>query len=236
MNDLLTMTESSTLALELHTLRSTSIASLVRTKIEEEIISGERQGGEHLSEQELTRTFQVSRGPVREALRALEGQGLLEQKKNRGWFVKRLSSQEVEQVFEMRDILDRGLAHLLASRRSSPSFSEHLCALEELVEQMSAAANQNDIRSYAKLNQSFHDALLSAAGNVHLTKTYRNMMCELASHVVKSLQLEDAIQISNTEHLEIIVAIKAGDEDRLYAVFTSHREHTRRRMSFVSEN
>ncbi len=236
MSDQHLMIESNPLTLNLQTLRSTSIASLVRAKIEEEIISGDRQGGEHLSEQELTRTFQVSRGPVREALRALEGQGLLEQKKNKGWFVKRLSKREVEQVFEMRDILDKGMARLLVSKQKEPDYVTHLSELEGLVDKMEAAIDRNDIRSYARLNQDFHDTLLAAAGNDHLTKTYRNMMCELASHVVKSLELEDAMRSSNAEHREIVSALKDRNENRLCKVFASHRMHTRERMSFVSND
>ncbi|MEQ8778721.1 MAG: FCD domain-containing protein [Roseibium album] len=230
------MADTDPLTLNLQTLRSTSIASLVRGKIEEQIISGERQGGDHLSEQELTRTFQVSRGPVREALRALEGQGLLEQKKNKGWFVKRLSKQEVEQVFEMRDILDKGMARLLVSKQAEPDFVTHLSELDDLVGKMDIAIERDDIRSYARLNQGFHDTLLSAAGNDHLTKTYRNLMCELASHVVKSLELNDAMRNSNDEHREIVEELKAGNEGQLCKIFASHRAHTRERMSTVSDD
>lgn len=229
------MIKNTSLASDLETLRGTSIASLVREKIEEEIISGQRRGGDHVTEQELTSRFGVSRGPVREALRALEGQGLLEQKKNRGWFVKVLDQDEVESVFEMRAILDNGLALLLAKRNSSPENTNRLAELSRLVVEMDQAIDVNDTSTYARLNQSFHDTLLSMVGNDHLTSTYRNMMGQLASHVVSSLAQDHAMTSSNEEHKRMIGAIESGDAARLCDILTSHRLETLSRMSRVSK-
>ncbi|WP_278922698.1 MULTISPECIES: GntR family transcriptional regulator [Pseudophaeobacter] len=228
------MTEATSLASDLDLLRGTSIASLVRAKIEDEIISGQRQGGDHVTEQELTSKFGISRGPVREALRALEGQGLLEQKKNKGWFVKVLNQHEVACVFEMRAILDNGLAALLVSKRTSRSWEEGLKSLKRQVSDMDEAIRSNDTASYAKNNQAFHDTLLGMAGNDHLARTYRNLMGQLASHVANSLTLDDAMKISNAEHVDMIDAISEADERRLRQIFASHRVETLNRMTQVS--
>ncbi len=230
------MTETSTLASDLETLRGTSIAAIVRATIEKEIISGLRHGGDHVTEQELTERFGVSRGPVREALRALEGQGLLEQKKNRGWFVKLLQRQEIEEIFEMRTILDNGLAHLQVKKYSSPNWINGCRLLSNLVSEMDKAIALDDTGSYAQLNQEFHDALLSMVGNDHLTNTYRNMMGQLASHVVNSLTLKNAMILSNENHKDMINAITSHDEQRLCNIFSTHRMTTLERMSRILEN
>jgi len=228
------MTETTSLATDLELLRGTSIASLVRSKIEDEIISGLRRGGDHVTEQELTSKFRISRGPVREALRALEGQGLLEQKKNKGWFVKVLDQYEVECVFEMRAILDNGLAALLMSKNATRSWEEGLKNLKRQVADMDKAIQANDTGHYAQQNQAFHDTLLGMAGNDHLARTYRNLMGQLASHVVNSLTIGNAMKSSNAEHVEMINAIYDGDEKRLRQIFTSHRVETLNRMTHVS--
>ncbi|MFA0520740.1 GntR family transcriptional regulator, partial [Vibrio sp. 10N.222.55.E8] len=104
--------------------------------------------------------FSVSRGPVREALRTLEGQGLLEQRKNCGWFVRSLSSDEIKDIFIFREILDNGLSFLLTKNIEQSKFQDYLSELDGLIDAMDKAIIKEDQVKFAILNQKFHDTLI----------------------------------------------------------------------------
>src|SRR5215831_17391648 len=87
-------------------LRSNSLTALVQKEIERMILSGELTVGAKLNEVAVARRLGVSRGPVREAFRALEESGLVHQEKNRGVFVRQVSVEEAEEIYEVRAALD----------------------------------------------------------------------------------------------------------------------------------
>ena len=87
-------------------LREHSLSSLVERELERQIISGEIASGSKLNETDIAEELGVSRGPVREALRALEQVGLVYNEKNRGVFVRQISIEEADQIYEVRAALD----------------------------------------------------------------------------------------------------------------------------------
>lgn len=210
-------------------LRESSMATIIRDHIEADIIGGLLKGGSHLTEVALAQRFNVSRGPIREALRTLEGQGLVNQQKNCGWFVRLLSQEDIEEVFTVRKVLDNGLADLLVAREPEQlqAVADNLNALATAMDQ---AISSRDSGAFAKLNQRFHNELLEASNNSRLLKLYRNMMGEVASHVARSLTSAGAMVISNYEHYQMIDALLARDAAELRNLFQQHREHTLARM------
>jgi DNA-binding GntR family transcriptional regulator len=106
----------------LETLRSASLASVLAQELERMVISGDLKPGERINEQQLAQRFGVSRGPIREAVRSLEGAGLANGVTNRGVFVRRLSVSEVRELYDIRAALFGLAGRLMAERATSPGF------------------------------------------------------------------------------------------------------------------
>ena len=116
----------------LQLLRSHSLTTLVQRELERRIIGGELAPGDKLNEEDIAGQLNVSRGPVREAFRALESAGLVRMEKNRGVFVRQVSIQEADEIYEVRAGLDELVGRLLAGRIKPAELAE----LRELLKKM----------------------------------------------------------------------------------------------------
>jgi len=134
---------------------------LVQKELERMILAGELGVGAKLNEVALAERLGVSRGPVREAFRALEESGLVRQEKNRGVFVRQVSIEEADDIYEVRAILDEWAGRRVAQTASA----EQVKQLRAVVERMERAASKSDVDAYHVLNLEFHDRLIAYAGN-----------------------------------------------------------------------
>ena len=156
-------------------LQNHSLTTLVQHEIERLIVSGELSAGDKLNEAVLAERLGVSRGPVREAFRALAESGLVRMEKNRGVFVREVSLEEADEIYEVRSALDR-----LVGRRLAESIKpEQLHELRGILDGMEQATAKQDIDAYYPLNLRFHDSLVQFTGNKKLLATYRRIVNEL---------------------------------------------------------
>ena len=153
-------------------LQQHSLTTLVLRELERQIVSGELATGAKLNEAELAARLRVSRGPVREAFRALEQSGLVRTEKNRGVFVRQLSLAEASDIYEVRAALD-ALIGRLAAQRIRP---EQMAQLRDLIKRMQAAGRARDPDAYFALNIEFHETLAQAAANTALLTHYRRVV------------------------------------------------------------
>src|SRR5450432_3871495 len=100
----------------LQLVQSNSLPALVQVEIEQLILRGELAIGQHVNESELAARFGTSRGPVREALRALEESRLVRSEKNRGVFVREISVAEADEIYDVREALDQLIGQRVAER------------------------------------------------------------------------------------------------------------------------
>ncbi|MFM0212342.1 phosphonate utilization associated transcriptional regulator [Paraburkholderia sediminicola] len=208
-------------------LKKHSLTTLVQDELERLILRGELAPGDKLNEAQLATRLGVSRGPVREAFRALEQAGLLRTEKNHGVSVKMLSLKEAEEIYQVRAMLDEHIGRLLANGISA----EHLNSLRQIVESMKRAQNSHDGQTYGHLNLQFHDTMAAAVGNAKLLDTYRGLVRELSLFRQTALTLDaDAIDQSAHEHEAIIEAISAGDSNLTESLIRSHLDHGRERI------
>jgi phosphonate utilization transcriptional regulator len=210
----------------LQILQSNSLPSLVQAEIERMILCGELKAGQRINEVELAERFRTSRGPVREALRGLEECRLVRSERNRGTFVRDISLEEVDEVYDMREVLDELIGQRLATRITAMQLS----SLHQVLEQMDAAVEASDITRYHQLNLEFHDLLLEFAGNRRLADTYRRLTKELALFRLQGLQQGGGFEVSNDEHKAIVEAIASRDPARAGRILREHAEDSRRRM------
>jgi len=210
----------------LQILQANSLPSLLQAEIEQMILSGELSARQRINEVELAERFRTSRGPVREALRALEECGLVRAERNRGTFVREVSVAEADEVYDVREALDELIGRRLAERITAAE----LDVLRKLLADMDAATAAGDVKRYHKLNLEFHDALVDFVGNARLTETYRRLTKELLLFRLHGLQEGGGFEVSNAEHKAIVRAIASRDPERAGRVLRAHAADSRARM------
>ena len=210
----------------LQILQANSLPSVVQAEIEGMILSGELAAGQRINEAGLATRFGTSRGPVREALRALEECGLVRAERNRGVFVRAVSIAEADEVYDLREALDELIGRRLAERITADQLTE----LRRLLADMDAATAEDDVPRYYRLNLAFHDALVDFVGNRHLCATYRRLTKELLLFRLHGLQKGGGFAVSNAEHKAVVQAIASGDPERAGRVLREHAAASRARM------
>ena len=190
-------------------LQRHSLTTLVQLELERRILEGELMPGDKLTEEAVAARFNVSRGPVREAFRALESAGLVRTEKNRGVFVRDLPVEEAMEIFDLRAAMDELVGRRLAGSMTPADLKE----ARALVEQMEHAVKAKDAHRYHLLNLRFHDRLVEMAGNAKLIAIYRKLIKELS--LFRRLNLADGVllPVSVGEHRQIVKAIASGDRD-----------------------
>ena len=208
-------------------LQSHSLATVVRHEVERRILAGDILPGAKLNEADVAQDLKVSRGPVREAFRALEQAGLVRTEKNRGVFVRSLTHFEADELYEVRAGLD-ALIGRRAAERCTPG---RILELRELLRAMQKAARARNVDEYYPLNVRFHDLLAQMTGNANLLAAYRRLVNELHLYRREALARgPDSFPISTHEHLAIVDAIAAGDAESSARLLYGHALEGRQRL------
>ena len=210
----------------LQLVQSNSLPALVQIEIERLILRGDLAIGQRINESELATRFGTSRGPVREALRALEESRLVRSEKNRGVFVREISVAEADEIYDVREALDQLIGRRVAERATPDQLRE----LEAVLAEMDDATRLHDIRSYHALNLRFHDLLVDFAGNARLTESYRLLTKGLLLFRLRGLQDGGGFAVSNTEHKAVVEAVAARDCARAGRLLRQHAVESRARM------
>lgn len=182
------------------------------------ILDAELGMGARINELALAARLGISRGPVREACRALVQAGLLETRINRGFFVRKLTHKEVVDLYDLRAGLMRMAGSLVAGRTDAGQVAR----LRELVDAMDAAHARSDAARFRALNTEFHGALIEAADNRRLQAVYQGLAKELRLFRRRGLVSEGAMALSNREHRAIVDAVAARDAGAAAAAMEDH--------------
>ena len=195
------------------------------------ILTGELSAGQKLTEQKVAERLAVSRGPVREALRALAEAGLLQIEPNRGASVRKVDLKEAIEIHDVYSALEELAARSAARSLSGAQAKE----LKALVEAMDAAAEAEDLDRYYALNLSFHQRLVEASGNRRLLSIYNRLLNELHLFRRFGLMQRGQMQSSNHEHHQILEKVAAGDPEKAAEAMWRHTSERRRQMLASSD-
>jgi len=212
-------------------LQTQSLPGLVQRELTRMIIAGELVAGAKLNEVAIAELLGVSRGPVREAFRALEESGLVRLEKNRGVFVRQIAVEEADEIYELRAVLDEFVGRR-AALKVSPG---DLKTLRALVERMDRAVARSDLDTYHAANLEFHDTLVALAGNAKLLSMYRRLVNELHLYRRATLAQAGALPVSVREHHEILDKIAAGQTIAAGRALFDHVMGSRERMHKAQE-
>jgi DNA-binding GntR family transcriptional regulator len=197
----------------------TSLALAVAERLREMIIRGEFSEGEQLRQDAIAASFQVSRIPVREALRQLEAEGLIKIIAHRGAVVSSLSSEEIEELFEIRALLECEVL-----RRSIPNLTEadfrHADEILRVYEK--ALWMQGDVGSWGRLNSQFHAALYARADRPHFMSIIRQINNNGERYTGLQLYLTRAFERAKKEHRQILQFCRKRDVESACALLKQH--------------
>jgi phosphonate utilization transcriptional regulator len=210
-------------------LQTNSLPALVQREIERMILAGDLAAGAQLRETEVAAMLGVSRGPVREAFRALEESGLVRLEKNRGVFVRQISVEEADDIFELRAVLDEFAGRRAAQNTTAAEAAE----LKALVEVMESAVARGDVDGYHDANLAFHDRIVQLAGNPKLTLMYRRLVNELHLHRRAALGQAGILPVSINEHRAIVGHIASRQAAAAARALYEHAMASRERVHRV---
>ncbi len=213
-------------------LRTHSLTGVVQHEIERMILSGELSAGTRLNENALASKLSVSRGPIREACRALAELGFVYFIPNRGVFVNHLDKTDAIEVYDLRAGLT-GLAGSLLAQIVTDQQIKHLRGLLDKMERTAQAAN---FLEFYPLNIEFHDFIVDATNNSRLIKTYRALVKEFHLFRPHGLVQQGALMASNKEHHAIFEALENRDSHGCYEVSFQHVANGKKRMLTALEN
>jgi DNA-binding GntR family transcriptional regulator len=183
------------------------------------IRAGKFAAGQRLVASELAADLQVSLGVVREALSLLDGAGLIELLPNRGAQIRRLSRDDVRQIFELREALE-GQAAALAARNLRGVKARQ--TLMDAFKKADRVAATGDAVGYRSSNAAFHQAILSLASNPRIVEVATELTVPIYQLQLSMLLDERQLKAAAAGHRRIVDAILAGDEDRARAEMQDH--------------
>jgi DNA-binding GntR family transcriptional regulator len=198
-----------------------SLSEHVYLLLEEAIIQGQLPPGTHLQAEVLAEQFEMSRIPVREALRALQAHGWVVIRPRRGAFVREQSETEASELFQVRAVLEGQAARWGAGQRTQ----EQLVLLSRIVQAGTRAARINDLRQMSSLNTEFHAQLAICGQNA--------ILAELLVSISKRIQWYFSAVATNRglaswhEHKEIVNALRVREAERAATLCLHHSEATR---------
>lgn len=203
-----------------------TLTTQVHREIERRILTGEIKAGEKIGEAALADSLGVSRGPVREAIRALELAGLVSVVANRGAIVRSIGLDEVVCLYELRGAIFAYACERVARRRTEAM----LATLHDQVVGMEQAVARDDLATYYRLNVEFHASLLEMSGNARARSAYEGVVKEMHLFRRRSLSKVPNVDASLAEHRDILDAIERGDADAAREAGRIHVVHGCRRF------
>ena len=205
----------------LEKLEPRALSRRIVDQLKRVIIAGELRPGDRVLETDLAEQLGVSRGPVREAFRQLEQEGLLISLPHRGTFVATVPEDEIEEVYALRAHLEGYAARRVVAERQD----EAVTLLSDFLEQMLQAARSDDLPGLADLDLQFHDTLLELSGYTGLHRIWRSMDGLVRARTYATLALpgrRELIEYTARSHRPIVDAIRSGDPDAVDAAVKHH--------------
>jgi len=193
----------------------------ISASLEQAILQGKVRPGDRLIENDLSRSFGISRGPIREAFRLMEKEGLIKMIPRKGAIVRPLSREDLSEVYEVISVLE-GLAGRLFCERGT---REDLARLKKIYKGMETQVKRNSLSKYEKLNREFHDVFINGSGNKRIRQICSTFQKQIRWFQKITLSFAGRQEISLKEHKRMLDAFSKRDSER-----AEHeaREHVKR--------
>lgn len=199
-----------------------SLPSAVADKLRDQIIRGEIPEGAQLRQDAIATQYQVSRIPVREALRQLEAEGLISIFPNRGAIVPALSPSDIEELFSIRALLEPEVLKLSIPHLTEADFSEAAAVLREYVHELD---KMDHVSAWGRLNWQFHSVLYSRANQPRFMAIIRNVNNSGERYTRLQLYLTHGVKRANEEHHQILDLCRQRNVPDACELLRRHIQH-----------
>jgi len=191
----------------------------IREQLIQDILNGRLAPGARIVETRIAQQFGVSQGPVREALRDLELFGFVVSSPFRGTQVRKISTEDLLEIYPIRAALEGVAARAAAGRIDQAT----LTRLDGLIDSMREAAVRDDYRTAVDADQTFHHTIVKASGNHMLEHVWQTMRLSITTCVTHSLTHRSLHEIAE-RHVNVLEALRARDPQRAEAAIRRHIE------------
>lgn len=199
-------------------IKRQSVPETLRESLQERILSGEIREGDWLIQDAIAEEYDVSRMPVREALRQLEACGLVLMRTHRGAIVTSIPTEQVEELFELRATLECEVLRQAVACMTERDVAEARTVLNQL----DASYTQGDMGSWGRLNWAFHRRLYEAAGRVQTLNILQGINLQIERYVRLHLLLTQGADEAVREHHELLRLCAARATDEAVAHLREH--------------
>lgn len=213
---------------EIISIPRTNLHEQVAQRLRQMLVEGRIAPGAKLNERELCEVLEVSRTPLREAIKMLAAEGLVELVPNRGAIAVSLGEEDIRHTFEVMAGLEAMSGELAAQRITGAELAE----IRALHFEMMAAWTRRDLSNYYRLNALIHRAINAAAKNPVLSATYDRVNARLHALRFRSNQDEEKWKTAVKEHEQMVEALAARDTKAMRAVLAAHLQN---KLSVVLE-
>lgn len=196
----------------------TALYQEVAERLRQRIFAHELTPGTWIDEQKLAEQYGISRTPLREALKVLASEGLVELKPRRGCYVTEISRQDLDDIFPLMAMLEGRCAAEAVAKAGAGDIE----ALKEIHERLEAAARDGRIDAFFEANQEFHRKIQELSGNRWLLSVIQDLRKVLKLSRLHSLSLEGRLQQSLDEHRRIVAALSARNAEEAEKLMHDH--------------
>lgn len=204
----------------------------VAARLRDRIFAGELAPGQFLDEVQLAEQLEISRTPLREALKVLTAEGLVRHEPRRGCFVNEVTEKDLDEIFPVIALLEGRCAYEAAQHASDAD----LAALETLHDKLSRHAKARRINDYYAANFAIHEAIITLAGNRWLQQVITDLRKIVKLARLQQLHAPGRLEQSLSEHLAVFAALKARDAAGAEAAMRTHLTRQREALRELARN
>jgi len=199
-------------------IKRQSLPETLAESLQERILNGEFKEGDALIQDAIAQEYDVSRMPVREALRQLEAAGLVIMKIHKGAVVTSLPTEQIAELFDLRarlecDILARAIPRLT---------DDHLAAARSILTQLEGSFKRGDVASWGRLNWEFHRSLYSAADRIQTIAILQGINLQTDRYIRLHLVLTQGLKKAEKDHRELLRLCTLRDVEQAVAYLREH--------------
>ena len=209
-----------------------SLHDEVAAQLRDRIFAGELMPGTFLDEARLAEQLQISRTPLREALKVLTAEGLVRHEPRRGCFVNEVTEQDLDEIFPVLALLEGRCAREAAANASDADLLE----LEALHDKLNRHAKTKRINDYYAANFAIHEAIITLADNRWLALVISDLRKIVKLARLQQLHAPGRLDQSLSEHMALFAALKARDPDGAEAAMRTHLTRQREALRALARN
>jgi DNA-binding GntR family transcriptional regulator len=193
----------------------------VLAELRRALVAGEMPPGAKIVQEDVAQRLGLSRHPIREALKVLEGEGQIRYQPQRGYFVADLDPEELVEIYRLRELLENE-----ATRVGTQAITDaDIAALEEIYAEIDAAMAADDVPALTAANRRFHFVLLTPCGMPRLLRMISQMWDSSNPYRARHFAEIENRRVSQREHALMLDAARARDTERLVELSDQHRAH-----------